>query len=434
VRVGEARQRLVDRTDMDATRSWKFGWLWAAYAISTVGTWIAFDALTLVAILLLHAGPTAVAIMAAAGPAVVALMAVPLGPWVEFRRKRPVMIAMDLVRFAALASIPAAFALGRLSFGQLLAVAIIVGAANIVFRAASGAFLKGLVPAEDLLIANGRFEATTWTATAIGPPLGGAAIGLFGPVATVVADAFSYLCSAAAIAAIGGAEPYRPRIGAASLHAGDLLEGWRYILSHPTFRPLFFNSVLVGGLIMATAPLLAVLMLGDLGFSPWQYGLAFGAPCIGGLVGARMASVLAVRFGRHKVMRAAGALRACWSVGLAFVFSGSGGLALVIAVQFGLVTCMGVFNPVLAAYRLEQTPADRVARTLAAWSVTSSATIAGMTALWGVLAAIMGPRMAIALAGVLMLATPFLLPRRDGALEPDRAPTQPAPLLAPADG
>ena len=112
----------------------------------------------------------------------------------------------------------------------------------------------------------------------------------------------------------------------------------------------------------------------------------------------------------------------------------SGGLALVIAVQFGLVTCMGVFNPVLAAYRLEQTPADRVARTLAAWSVTSSATIAGMTALWGVLAAIMGPRMAIALAGVLMLATPFLLPRRDGALEPDRAPTQPAPLLAPADG
>jgi MFS family permease len=46
-------------------------------------------------------------------------------------------------------------------------------------------------------------------------------------------------------------------------------------------------------------------------------------------------------------------LRACWSVGLAFVFSGSGGLALVIAVQFGLVTCMGVFNPVLAAYRLD---------------------------------------------------------------------------------
>jgi hypothetical protein len=106
-------------------------------------------------------------------------------------------------------------------------------------------------------------------------------------------------------------------------------------------------------------------------------------------------------------------------------------------VQFGLVTCMGVFNPLLATYRLEQTPADRVARTLAAWSVTSSAAIAGMTALWGILAVLMGPRMAIAVAGVLMLATPFLLPRHDDASEPDREPAQPAHAarqLAPADG
>jgi MFS family permease len=426
---------------MEATRSWQFGWLWAAYAISTFGTWIAFDALTLIAILLLHAGPTKVAIMAAAGPAVGALVAVPLGPWVEFRRKRPVMIAMDLVRFAALASIPAAAALGLLSFAQLLAISIIVGTANIVFRAASGAFLKGLVPGQGLLAANARFESTTWTATAIGPPVGGAAVGLFGPVATVVADAFSYVCSAAAIAAIGGSEQRGPRIGATALRAGDLLEGWRYILDHPTLRPLFFNTILVSGLIMATAPLLAVLMLGDLGFSPWQYGLAFGAPCIGGLIGARLANVLAVRFGRHKVMLAAGVLRACWSVGLAFVFPGSGGLALVIAVQFGLVTCMGVFNPLLATCRLEQTPADRVARTLAAWSVTSSAAIAGMTALWGALAAVIGPRMAIAVAGALMLATPFLLPRGDDALEPDRKPDRkPAQLeqaarrLASVDG
>jgi MFS family permease len=438
--VGGERRRL-EANRLEAMRSWQFGWLWAAYAISTFGTWIAFDALTLIAILLLHAGPTKVAIMAAAGPAVGALVAVPLGPWVEFRRKRPVMIAMDLVRFAALASIPVASALGLLSFAQLLAVAVTVGAANIVFRAASGAFLKGLVPGHDLLTANARFESTTWTATAIGPPVGGAAVGLFGPVATVVADAFSYVCSAVAIAAIGGSEQCRPRIGATALRAGDLLEGWRYILDHPTLRPLFFNTILVGGLIMATAPLLAVLMLGDLGFSPWQYGLAFGAPCIGGLIGARLANVLAVRFGRHKVMLAAGVLRACWSVGLVFVFPGSGGLALVIAIQFGLVTCMGVFNPLLATYRLEQTPADRVARTLAAWSVTSSATIAGMTALWGALAAVIGPRMAIAVAGALMLATPFLLPRRDDALQPDRKPDrkpvppeQAATRLASVDG
>jgi hypothetical protein len=47
-----------------------------------------------------------------------------------------------------------------------------------------------------------------------------------------------------------------------------------------------------------------------------------------------------------------------------------------------------------------------------------------MTALWGVLAARTGPRTAIALAGVLLLATPLLLPRRDPApgAGPERAP------------
>ena len=185
----------------------QFGWLWTAYAVSTFGTFLAFDAFPLIAILVLHAGPTEVSLLAATGLAVGAVVAVPLGPWVEFRRKRPVMIAMDLCRFAALMSVAAAFELGWLSFAQLLIVSVIVGAANIAFRAASGAYLKALVRSDDLLVANGRFESTTWTATAIGPPLGGAAIGLFGPVTTVVVDAMSYLLSAIGIRAIGGHDP-----------------------------------------------------------------------------------------------------------------------------------------------------------------------------------------------------------------------------------
>jgi MFS family permease len=391
----------------------QFGWLWAAYAVSTFGTWLALDAFPLIAILVLHAGPTEVSMLAAAGLAVGAAVAVPLGPWMEFRRKRPVMVAMDLTRFAAVLSVPAAFALGWLSFAQLLAVSVIVAAADITFKAASGACLKALVQPEDLLVANGRFESTTWTATVLGPPLGGTAIGLFGPVTTAVADAVSYLLSAVGIRAIGGREPRPARTGPSRLRAGDLLEGWRYILSHPALRPLFFNTILVNGLIMATSPLLAVLMLGRLGFAPWQYGLAFGAPCVGGLIGSRLAHRLVARFGQHKVMLTAGALRACWSLGLAFIRPGAAGLVLVIAVQLGLITCMGVFNPVFATYRLAQTATDRVARTLSAWSVTSNATIAALTALWGLLASITSPRTAIAIAGLLILATPLLLPRHD---------------------
>src|SRR3954447_11609550 len=131
-----------------------FGWLWAAYGVSTLGTWLAFDAFPLIAILVLHAGPAAVSALAAVGLAAGAAVAVSLGPWVEFRRKRPVMVAMDLTRFGALMSVPLAFALGRLSFGQLLLVAIIVAAADITFKAASGSALKTLVAPEQLLPAN----------------------------------------------------------------------------------------------------------------------------------------------------------------------------------------------------------------------------------------------------------------------------------------
>lgn len=393
----------------------RFGWLWAAYAVSSYGTGLGFGAFPVIAILVLHSGPTQVAALAAAGRAVGALVAVPLGPWMEFRHKRPVMMAMDLTRFTALTSIPAAFALGRLSFAQLLVVSVVVAAADIAFKTASGAYLKGLLPPGDLLVANSRFESTTWTATVVGPPLGGAAIGLFGPVATIVADAVSYLLSALGIRAIGGTEPHPARAAAPRLRTGDLLQGWSHILAHPTLRPLFLNAIVVNGLIMASEPLLAVLLLGRLGFAPWQYGLVFAAPCVGGLVGSRLARRFATRFGQRKVMLTAGALRACWPVGLAFVRPGVPGIVLILVVQFGLVTCISLFNPVLATYRLEHTDPDRVARTLSAWSVSSSAAIATMTALWGLLAAITGPRTAIAVAGVLLLATPLLLPRHENA-------------------
>ncbi len=399
----------------------QFKWLWAAYAVSTLGTWLAFDAFSLVAILALHVGSSEVSVLSAAGLAVGAAVALPLGPWLEFRRKRPVMVAMDLARFVALLTVPAAWALGWLSFGQLVVVSVIVAAADITFKAASGACLKSLLSGEDLLVANGRFESTTWTATVLGPPLGGLAVGLFGPVSTVVADAVSYLLSALGIRAIGGTESRPVRVDATRLRARDVAAGWRYILEHPTLRPLFFNTVLVNGLIMASSPLLALLMLGRLGFAPWQYGLAFAVPCLGGLLGSRLAGRLVARFGRHRVMVTAGVLRACWPVGLAFIRPGVAGLLLVMTVEFGLIGCAGVFNPVLATYRLDELPADLVVRALSAWSITSKASTAGLTGLWGLLAALTSPRVAIAVAGIALLATPLLLPRRERLREPEPA-------------
>lgn len=395
-----------------------FGWLWAAYAVSGYGTYLAFNAFPMIAVLVLHAGPSEVAALAAVGPAVGALLAVPLGPWVEFRRKRPVMIAADLARCAAMLSVPAAYAFGRLGLVQLLLVSMVVAAADISFTAASGAFLKSLLPPEDLLTANGRFESTTWTTTMLGLPLGGALIGLFGPILTVTADAVSYLLSAAGLYAIRRRErqPVR-KDPSRRLTAGDLLAGWRHLLAHPSLRPLFLNTALVNGLIMAGSPPLAVLMLGPLGFAPWQYALGFALPCVGGLIGSRLAPRAVSRYGRRRVLRTVGTLRVCWPLGLAFVGPGTGGLVLVMVVELGLITCIGLYNPVMATVRLELTPTDRVARMLSAWSVGTKAAVATLTALWGVLATLTGPRTALAVAGVLLLATPPLLLRatRDGA-------------------
>ncbi|MFB8754913.1 MFS transporter [Streptomyces nigra] len=404
----------------------RFGWLWAAYAVSTFGTRLAFDAFALIAVLALHAGPTEVALLAASGLAVGAVLAVPLGAWVEFRPKRPVMVAADLLRCAALLSVPVAYALDVLSLAQLLVVSVLTAAADITFGAASGAFLKSLLPPEDLLTANSRFEATAWTATALGPPVGGVAVGVFGPVATVLADAASYLLSALGLRAVGGTEepPERPA-GVRGPRLDDLRAGWRHILGHAVLRPLFLNTVLVNALIMVASPLLAVLMLGRLGFTPWQYGLAFAVPCLGGLLGSRLSRRLVARHGQRRVLLVAGTLRACWSVGLAFVGPGTAGLVLVMAVELGLITSSAVFTPVLATRRLEGTPPDRVTRTLTAWSITSKTVTAAMTALWGVLAMVTGPRAAIALAGVLLLATPLLLPWRERTPAP--LPGAPAP-------
>ena len=389
----------------------QFRWLYAAYAVSAYGSGLGFGAFPLIAVLVLHSGPAQVSALSAVGPAVGALIALPLGPWVEFRRKRPVMITMDLARFAVLMTIPFAYAFGLLTFVQLLVVSAVVAAAKIAFNAASGAYLKSVVRPDDLLVANARFESTTWSSIAVGPPLGGAAIGLFGPVTTVVADALSYLLSALGITAIRGREEHQ-RSARSRIGVGELLDGWRHLLTHPGLRPFYLNHLVVSGLIMATEPQLAVLMLGRLGFPPWQFGLAFAAPCVGGFIGSRLARRVVARYGRHRILRTVGALRALWLIGLAFVRPGVIGLVTVMAVEIAIIISMSLYTPVFATYRLEQTPPDRIARTLTAWSISSSASIAICSALGGLLAGATSPRTALTVAGLLILASPFLLPSR----------------------
>jgi MFS family permease len=95
------------------------------------------------------------------------------------------------------------------------------------------------------------------------------------------------------------------------------------------------------------------------------------------------------------------------------------------AVELAIIS-MSLYNPVLATYRLEQTPSHQIARTLSAWSISSSASIAVFTALGGLLADLTSTRTALAVAGLAVLPSSLLLPRRLGAsfsarIRPSRA-------------
>ncbi|AFU01807.1 MFS transporter [Nocardia brasiliensis] len=384
-----------------------FGWLWSAYAVSTYGTWLAFGAFPLLAVRVLDSTAFAVALLEASGLAVAAVVAFGLGPWVEHRNKQPVMIAMDLVRFGALASVPVAYVLGALTYGQLLVVSVVSGTAGLAFAAASGAYLKHLVRSDELLVAGSRFEGTSWVATAVGPPLGGALIGVFGPVVTITTDAVSFLLSACAVRRIRGGDIATPR---AEPPRTGLLTGWRYIRRDRVLVRLFLNSISVSGLIMAGVPLLSVLLLGEYHFPAWQYGLAFGIPALGGFVGARLSGHLARRYGEQRVMLVSGWLRSVFPLGLAFVQPGIPGLLTVIGVEALLIACMGVFNPLYATARLRRTPRDHAARVLSTWNACAKLLQATLMMLWGVLATCTGPHTAITISGVLLLATPLLLP------------------------
>jgi hypothetical protein len=111
-----------------------------------------------------------------------------------------------------------------------------------------------------------------------------------------------------------------------------------------------------------------------------------------------------------------------WLVGLAFIRPGVVGLVTVIAVELAIIIFMSLFNPVMATIRLELTPAERASRTLTAWSISSSASIAVCSALAGLLAAATSTRIALATAGLLILLTPLLLPRLADEPAPSPAP------------
>jgi hypothetical protein len=382
---------------------------WSAYAVSALGSGVGSGALPLVAVLMLHASDWQVSLLAVLGGLAGVAAAVPLGPVVEFHRKRPAMIAADLIRFAALASVPAAALLGTLGYVQLCVVAVVQTAATIVSNAASNPYMKALVPESDRAKVNGRLESTTWTASALGPPVGGLLVSATTPAASILIDAASYLLAALGWTRIRRREPPPPAPQQRRWLA-DTVGGWHYILAHPTLRSLFWNALLFGGLVMASSPLIAVYLLRDLRFSPLEYGITLGTPCAAGTLGSLLAPAIMRRVGLGRTLLYGGAARCLWMAPILLAPPTTGGLVLIVASDGALLLAAGIFNPAFATYRMNVVEDGYLSRVVGAWSMAGKVVQPVCIAGAGLLAAATSIRTAIAVLSVLLLASAALLP------------------------
>ncbi|HEV2251072.1 MAG TPA: MFS transporter, partial [Candidatus Limnocylindria bacterium] len=151
------------------TRDPEFLKLWIGETISDFGDQITLLAIPLTAVIVLRASAFEMGLLAAAAAAPTALFSLPVGVWVDRLPRRRVLIAADLGRALALATVPIAFLAGALGLAQLYVVAFVTGTLSVFFIVAYQAYLPGLVGRERLVDANGKLNASGSLAQLAGP-------------------------------------------------------------------------------------------------------------------------------------------------------------------------------------------------------------------------------------------------------------------------
>ncbi|PWV54723.1 MFS transporter [Nocardiopsis sp. L17-MgMaSL7] len=395
--------------------------LWAGAAVSQFGSAVGLVALPVIAVVVLDAAAWQVSLLAGITALTTVLVAFHVGRVVEHARKRPVMIGGDLLRAVTLASLPAAHALGALTYTHLCAVAAVNAVCAIAFTGASQAHLKSLVSPSGLIDANSRLESTRWLGISLGPALTGALIAALSAVGALAATTVGYLFGALAVRTIREPEPappVRPARGEGASRREELFAGLGFVWGHPTLRPILFGWVLFAGASSMAAPLTAVFYMRDLGFSAFEYGLLMGVPSLGGLLGARLVPRLVRRLGALRTLRWASLLRGPWYFLIPFAVPGPVGL-LMCGTGFGLLLVFAAAaNSAMAGYRQLETPDALMSRVATLWAFATTVSQPLFILVGGVVASLVDARAALLAAAVAMALAGFLLPRGGRAASP----------------
>ena len=276
--------------------------LWVGETISQFGSQVSVLAIPFMATVLLRASAFEVALLTTLQFLPFLLFTLPAGAWLDRMRRRPVLIAGDLVRLVALGTIPVTWALGVLTIWQLYLVSFVAGVATVFFDVAYQSYLPVLVEREALVEGNGKLQASEAAAAVVGPGFGGGLISLVGAPFAVIADALSYLASALFVSRIEKEEPHPE---AARLAAGlareplrrQVAEGLRFVLANPYLRSIAgatSSSNLFSNMIWGILP---VFLYRELGLSAATAGVIFGIGAVGTLLGALVANQVARRIG-----------------------------------------------------------------------------------------------------------------------------------------
>jgi MFS family permease len=300
-----------------------------------------------------------------------------IGAWTDRTDRKRLMIVVDLLSAVTIASVAVASGAGLLSLWWIYAVVFVSSTLSIFFVAAEFGAIPSLVDSGELVSANGRIQASFAAASVLGPLAAGALL-VFVPIeAILLVDAASFVASALMLSVI--ARPFNaPITKRATSIREDVIEGLRYVLSHPVLRNISLMMALinmVGATVFAEIVLFAkqALLAEDS-----EVGLLFAAGGAGVVVLSLAAGPLRKRWSFGNVALGALMLSGLLTVGLAYTTS-----LWVAIVLWGVSSGLGVlFNINTGSLRQAIVPNQMLGRVISiamvlAWSANPIGALAG---------------------------------------------------------
>ena len=266
---------------------------WTGQTISLFGDEVSMIALPLTGVLVAHAGPAQMAYLMTAWLAPSLLFSIPAGVLSDrYGHRRHTMIAADLGRAVLMASIPLAYAAGRLTSAQLYAVAFAVGTLSALFAVSDSTLFVSLVPPERYVSGSSLLNGSYALASVGGPGLGGVLVQALSAPMALFADGLSYLASAFLLFRVRAGEP-----AARQRMAGAAAGGLGFIAGSRVVRAALGATATINFFTYMFAALFVLYVTTTLRVPPGLLGIVLGAGAVGGLLGSVVTGRVAARLG-----------------------------------------------------------------------------------------------------------------------------------------